>query len=642
MVVPEMSEIDFKKIGLKVGLEIHQQLATNKKLFCNCSQKESDEYSEKFSRKLRITKSEMGEYDPAAIFEKEKSKVIMYYSNPESSCLVEKDEEPPHDVEYSAKKTALLIASMLKSKIFKEIFPMRKLVIDGSNTSGFQRTMLVSQGGNLEADGRIVGVQSICLEEDAAKLIGDKGNTREYSLDRLGIPLIEIALEPVEANPEEMKKIALTLGRLLRITKKVRRGLGSIRQDVNISVIGGGIVEVKGVQQLEQLEKVVEFEARRQDGLMKIAQKLQKLDWEYVAKNNILDVTEDMKNCKSKIIQKALKDNFKIRAILFRNFLGMFSYSPYEGIRLGKEIAQLVRFYGIGGVFHSDELPNYGIEESDVKMIRNKLTAKENDGFLMVAVPKSKYDIVTDQIINRINEARKGVPAETRLAMQTGETVFLRPRPGPSRMYPETDIPPVIVTKAELDFVKDHIPKSWDETLSELKEKYQLNSQLAEQIFDSIYLELFEKICKNKELSPNFVASVLCSTITNLERKGLDSNLLKNEMITKSFMLLTEGKITKESLEIIFENIMAGKSNSVEDVIRNSSINTISDDEILDRLDEIINNNTKIIENQGTRSVGPLMGVAMKVLRGKASGEKINRLLTEKIQKYLKSKNKTV
>ena len=637
-----MSEIDFKKIGLKVGLEIHQQLATNKKLFCNCSQKESDQYTGKFSRKLRITKSEMGEYDPAAIFEKNKSKVIMYYSNPESSCLVEKDEEPPHDVEYSAKKTALLIASMLKSKIFREIFPMRKLVIDGSNTSGFQRTMLVAQGGSLEVNGKIVGVQSICLEEDAAKLIGDKGNIREYSLDRLGIPLVEIALDPVEANPEEIKKIALTLGRLLRITKKVRRGLGSIRQDVNVSVIGGGIVEVKGVQQLEQLEKVIEFEARRQDGLMKIAQKLQKLDWEYEARNKILDITEDMKNCKSKIIQKALKDDFKIRVIPFKDFLDMFSYSPYEGIRLGKEIAQLVRFYGIGGVFHSDELPNYGIEESDVKMIREKLDAKENDGFLVVAVPNSKYDIVPTQIINRVNGAQKGVPAETRLAMQTGETVFLRPRPGPSRMYPETDIPPMIVTKDELDFAKEHIPKSWDEALSELKEKYQLNSQLAEQIFDSVYLELFEKICKNKKLPPNFVASVLCSTITNLERKGLDPNLLKNEMIIKSFTLLEEDKITKESLEIIFESIMAGKSNSVEDAVQNLSINTISDDEILDRLDQIIKNNKEIIENQGTRSVGPLMGVAMKALRGKASGEKINRLLIEKIQKYLKSKNKTV
>jgi len=633
-----MSELDYKKIGLKVGLEIHQQLATNKKLFCNCNPIESDEYTKKFSRKLRITKSEMGEYDPAAIFEKNKSKTIMYFSNPQSSCLVEEDEEPPHEVEGSAKNTTLLIALALKSKIFREIFPMRKIVIDGSNTSGFQRTMLVSQGGNLDVNGKSVGVQSICLEEDAAKLIGDKGDVREYSLDRLGIPLVEIALEPVEAGPKEMRIIALTLGRLLRTTKKVRRGLGSIRQDVNVSVIGGGIVEVKGVQQLDQLQKVVEFEAKRQDGLMKIAKKLQEIEWEETSEKNFLDITEDMKNCNSKIVQKALKDNFKIRAIRFRNFSGIFSYSPYEGIRLGQEIAQLVRFYGIGGVFHSDELPNYGIEESDVKMIREKLDAKENDGFLIVALPKSKYTIVPDQIINRINEARKGVPAETRLATQIGETVFLRPRPGPSRMYPETDIPPVMVSEKELSFAKELIPKSWDKMLSELKENYQLNSQLAEQIFDSVYLELFEKICKNKEISPNFVASVLCSTITNLERKGLDANLLKNEIISKTFTFLTIGKITKESIEIIFENIMAGKSNTIEEAIQKSAISTVSDDEISNQLDVVISKNTGIIDSQGSRSIGPLMGVAMKALRGKASGEKINQLLVEKIQKYLDTK----
>ena len=634
-----MSDIDYKKIGLKVGLEIHQQLATNKKLFCNCSQKEAEEFTKKFSRKLRISKSEMGEYDPAAIFEKNKSKTIMYYSNPESSCLVEEDEEPPHDVDNDAKNIVLLIASSLNSKIFREIFPMRKMVIDGSNTSGFQRTMLVSQGGTLPVDEINVGVQSICLEEDAAKLIGDKGEFREYSLDRLGIPLVEIALDPVEAGPKKMKEVALTLGRLLRTTKKVARGLGSIRQDVNVSVSGGAVVEVKGVQQLDQLEKVVDFEAKRQDGLNIIAKKLQEFEEEEITEKNILDITEDMKRCKSKIVQKSLKDNNKIRAIRFPNFSGMLGFSPYEGIRLGKEIAQLVRFYGIGGVFHSDELPNYGIEESDVEMIKNKLNVKDNDGFLVIALPQSKYDIVPEQIISRIKQARKGVPAETRLATQNGETVFLRPRPGPSRMYPETDIPPVLVSEKELEVSKENIPKSWNEIISNLKEKYQLNTQLAEQIFDSEYLDLFEKISSNEKISPNFVASILCSTITNLQRKGLDSKLLKNEMVSESFEMLSKEEISKESLEIIFENIMNGKSNSVKDAIKISAISTMSDDEISQQLDKIISDNQKIIEKQGERAIGPLMGVAMKDLRGKASGEKINQFLMEKIKSILNSKN---
>ena len=191
-----MSEFIIENVGLKVGLEIHQQLATNKKLFCNCKPIESDEYTSKFQRKLRAVKSELGKYDPAALFEKSKSKTIMYYANPQSSCLVEKDEEPPHDLDNDAKELALIIASSLKSNIFPELYPMRKTVIDGSNTTGFQRTMLISQGGFIEVDGDKIGVQSICLEEDAAKLLGDKGSIREYSLDRLGVPLVEIALDP--------------------------------------------------------------------------------------------------------------------------------------------------------------------------------------------------------------------------------------------------------------------------------------------------------------------------------------------------------------------------------------------------------------------------------------------------------------
>ncbi len=634
-----MSEFFIEKIGLKVGLEIHQQLSTNKKLFCSCTPLESDEYTTKFQRKLRAVKSELGEYDPAALFESSKSKTIMYYANPESSCLVEQDEEPPHNLDDNAKNLALVISSALESNIFSEIYPMRKTVIDGSNTTGFQRTMLVSQGGHIDVDGEKIGIQSICLEEDAAKLLGDKGDVREYSLDRLGVPLIEIALEPVEGDSKKIKKIALSLGRLLRSTKKVTRGIGSIRQDVNVSVKnGGGVVEVKGVQQLDQLEKVVEFEAKRQHGLVKIAEKLQNSNFGEISKNNdVFDITSDFKNCESKIIKKSLNDNSIIKAIRVRNFAGMFGYSPYEGIRLGKEIGQIVKFYGIGGVFHSDELPNYGIEETDVSIVKKILEINETDAFLIIAAPLVKIDFAIDSIIKRISQAKKGVPAETRLATQTGETIFLRPRPGASRMYPETDIPPIIITKKELEYTKRNIPKSWDESLNDLQKKYDLNLQLTEQIFDSPYLEIFEKICEKTSIVPTFIASTLCSTITNLERNGLNSQLLRNEEIVKTFEFLTKGKITKESIEIIFENIMSGKSKTIEEAVKNTAIETVSKEEFEKVIENIIINNKEIIQNQKERAVSPLMGIAMKELRGKVSGEMVNSLLLEKIKKFLEN-----
>ena len=634
-----MSEFSINNVGLKVGLEIHQQLATNKKLFCSCRSIESDEYYMKFQRKLRAVKSELGEYDPAALFEKSKLKTIMYYSNPESSCLVEQDEEPPHNLDKDAKELVLVIASSLNSKIFSEIYPMRKTVIDGSNTTGFQRTMLFSQGGQIDVDGDKIGVQSICLEEDSAKLLGDKGSVREYSLDRLGIPLVEIALDPVEVDPKKIKKIALALGRLLRSTKKVTRGIGSIRQDVNVSVKdGGGVVEVKGVQQLDQLERIVEFEAKRQHGLVKIAEKLKNSDFKGISKDvDILDITKDWSSCKSEIVQKALKDNSIIKAIKIENFSGMFGYSPYEGIRLGKEIGQLVKFYGIGGVFHSDELPNYGINNDDISIVKNILKIKENDAFLIIAAPSSKIDFAIDSIINRIVEAKKGVPAETRLATQTGETVFLRPRPGASRMYPETDIPPILVTSDELENAEKNIPKSWDESLLELQKKHDLNPQLSEQIFDSRYIELFEKIVERTKVNPTFVASILCSSITKLERNGLNSKLLKNEDIVKSFQLLEVGKITKESIEMIFENIMDAKSQTIEEAMKNASIVAVNESDLEKIIEEIVEKNQEIVKNQKERAVGPLMGIAMRELRGKASGELVNKLLLKNIKKKLAS-----
>ncbi len=629
-----MSEIQIDKIGLLVGLEIHQQLATGHKLFCKCKPIESDEHSINFTRKLRITSSELGEFDPSALFEKSKEKMISYFGNQESSCLVEQDDEPPHDLDSIAKETVLIVSSALKSNIFNEIYVMRKIVIDGSNTSGFQRTMLVSSGGVLEVNSKKIGVQSICLEEDAAKLLKDSGDTREYSLDRLGIPLVEIALDPVAGTPEEIKNIALTLGRMLRATKRVGRGLGSIRQDVNVSIEGSGtVIEVKGVQKLDQLEKVIEYEAKRQHGLKIIAEKLRTLETGKIIKEyDVKNVSDIFKNCKSKIIQKSLLEGSSMKAMRVKGFSGMFGWEPYPGIRLGKQLGELVRFFGLGGLFHSDELPNYGIEELEIKEVRKILNTDTNDAFIILAGNEKKMDVVIESLIKRIEDAKNGIPAETRAATITGETVFLRPRPGSSRMYPETDIPPIIVNDTEIEEAKNKIPRSWEENLLALQKQYELNQQLSAQVFDSEYLDLFETICKDKRVSPNFVASTLCGTITNLERRGMDSGLLKTSDIIEAFSLVTEGKIAKESLEMIFESFMSGKSRTISDAIKSNALNTIEDTDLHQILDKLVESNLEIIEEQGLRVMGPLMGLAMKTLRGKVDGQKINQLLENKIK----------
>jgi len=202
-------------------------------------------------------------------------------------------------------------------------------------------------------------------------------------------------------------------------------------------------------------------------------------------------------------------------------------------------------------------------------------------------------------------------------------------------MYPETDIPTVKVTNEELVQVRSNIPKSWEESIKELEEKYQINNQLAEQIFDSEYFEIFEKICSKKENSPNFIVSVLCSTITNLERSGLDSSLLNDEHIMMTFELLGQEKINKESIQIIFEQIMSKKVSGVLQALENASITQLTENELDSILDKIIQDNIDKIKQEQMRALSGIMGIAMKEVRGKASGKIINQKLKEKIQNFL-------
>jgi glutamyl-tRNA(Gln) amidotransferase subunit E len=405
---------------------------------------------------------------------------------------------------------------------------------------------------------------------------------------------------------------------------------------VNVSIDGGGVIEVKGVQQLDQLEKIIEFEAKRQHGLKIISDKINQTKFtEIDRKEDVFDITEVMKECNSKIIKKSIERQDKIFGIKIKKLKGIFGFEPYSEIRLGKEIGQLVRFFGIGGVFHSDELPNYGIENTDIKRVTEKLNIQNDDAFLIIAGEKISVGFAIDSIINRIKLAKNGPPAETRAATQNGDTIFLRPRPGASRMYPETDIPTVKVTDKELIKARSNIPKSWEESIRELQDKYQINNQLAEQIFDSEYFEIFEKICSKKQNSPNFVVSILCSTITNLERSGLDSSLLNDEQIMKTFELLEQEKINKESIQIIFEQIMSRKANNVLQALENASITQLTEDELDNILDKIIQDNTGKIQQEQMRALSGLMGIAMKEVRGKASGKIINQKLKDKIQKIL-------
>jgi len=611
--------LDPYEIDLKVGLEVHQQLLCKGKLFCECS-REEEEYKYEFLRRLRPTQSELGEIDPAASFEFVKGLWIKYKGGRKSSCLVEADEEPPHDINKEALEAALIIALALKSKIVDEIHVMRKIVIDGSNTTGFQRTALIGLGGEFYWKDKKIAVQTITLEEDSCRLLEEKDNVREFGLERLGIPLIEISLAPLTLKPKEIEEVALYLGRLLRSTGRVARGLGTIRQDLNISIKDGNIVEVKGVQKLELLSKIIDYEMKRQYTLLKVKEELERRGIkEEDIKNNWIDVTEIFNS--RKIF--TLKQGERVYALKLKGFKGLLGYELFPEIRLGKEIAEMVRFYGLKGILHSDEL-------GDIEELKKALDLGEEDAFILVFGKFERKAL--EAIVDRCKWALKGVPSETRGPTEDGRTKYSRPRPGAARMYPETDIPLIKIEEKWLEELKKKVPPSWEEKVQDLVKNYGLSRQLALNLYDSDYYHLFERGIKESKAPPTFIAITLVETLISLAREGCDINKIKDEHLLDLFSLVGEGKISKEASPMVLKAIADGKANSVLEAQKILGLDVISEDKLRDLIYDLVKRNENVIKEKGDKAFSLLMGLIMKEVRGKVDGKKVSDTLKEIIQ----------
>jgi len=630
-----LSIIDPTKIKLKVGLEIHQQLSTKNKLFCKCPNIEDDTADYKFERNLRPTQSELGQIDDAAIFESTKNFNVRYYGANNSSCLVEVDDEPPSGINLEALDSVILIAQALGSNIVDEVHVMRKIVIDGSNTTGFQRTMIVAIGGNLTVGKLNIEVDSITLEEDAARLISSNDNVKEYNLDRLGIPLIEITLKPFVASPKQIEDIALSIGRLMRLTNRVSRGLGTIRQDLNISVMNGPVVEIKGIQKLDQLSKVTNYEMCRQTGLIELSKIIH--DKKLNVKNSVgelKDISTLFKNSQSSIINKILNNDGKIFGIKLIGFKGILSYEPYDNVRFGLELSNLVKLYGYGGIFHSDELPNYGITKNIVVEINKKLDLSKNDAFILLCGNEKNLNQVYISIKNRVYSLVDGVIPETRAVTREGCTKFIRPRPGSARLYPETDIPSLSISKNMLKSSSD-LPKSWDEEINFYVEKYCLNKKLITQLLDSQYLDVFKHIMFSTSLNSNYVAAILTENLVNISRSGfmaydIDLNLLK-----EIFVQIDQGKISKELFDEIIICSIKYNFTSLDKIISKLNITQLTESQLNDFISSIISKNMNIIAEKQDRAFPILMGLIMKEIRGNADGKLVGLILKKSLSVLL-------
>ena len=612
------------------GIEIHQQLDT-KKLFCDCESNLTEEAAGGIYRRLRPTTSEMGEVDRAALAQFMRGYGYRYQSCPCETCLVELDEEPPHEVNADALETTLIFSELVGASVIDEVQFMRKIVVDGSNTSGFQRTSLVAVDGSIDAIGKKVGILSVCLEEDACRKIETTADEVTWRTDRLGIPLIEVATAPDMRTPEEVLEVASRIGSLLRATKRVKRGLGTIREDLNISIPEGARIEIKGVQELRLLPDFVSNEVKRQKMLVRVRDILRERGTKPAAVE-VVDATEIFKDCDAKVIAAALKDKGKVLAVRLPGFAGVMN-GDNKTLRLGSEMAQYARTVGVKGIFHSDELPNYGIEQSYVDRLREFLgMTGEFDAFVICAASEKKATAALELAVKRANTGIEGVPEETRDPLPDGTTRYSRPLPGAARMYPETDVPPTPIPAARLERIKNNLPEFPEQVEGRLVKDYGINAQQAHQIVRQSRDDLFCQIASEFDLA-SVAATTFQNTFQELEHEGIDTDLFTYEDLYAVFSGLKANKFAKEAIPAILKEM--AKGTDLETAVKKLGLSAVDAGEAAAIIEKIVSERADFVREKGMGAIGGLMGPVMGALRGKIDGKQANELLTAAIRKLL-------
>ena len=620
-----MSAYDYEDLGLVAGLEIHQQLDTATKLFCGCPTdiREPEDAERTFVRFLHPTKSELGELDEAALEESRVEREFEYLAY-DTTCLVEEDDEPPHRLDEEARDVVMQIASLLDMDAVDQAHVMRKLVIDGSNTSGFQRSSLVAQNGEIQTSDGPVGVEDLMLEEESAQRVEERDGGVTFSLDRLGIPLVEIGTRPDISSPEQAREAAETIGMLLRSTGKVKRGLGTIRQDVNVSIADGARVEIKGVQALDAIDDIVRNEVGRQVELLEIRDELEARD---AAVGETRDVTDVFEGTDSGVVGGALSAGGVVQAVPLFGFDGLVGREIQPDRRLGTEFSDHAKRHGAGGIFHTDELPAYGVTDEEVAALRDAVGAGEEDAVAIVATDPETAELAIDAVAERAETALAGVPEETRGANEDGTTRYLRPLPGAARMYPETDVPPV-----ELDPSDVETPELLTEKVERYQSAFGLDAGLAEQVAYGRRMPLFER-ATDEGIDATFAAGLLESTLTELRRDDVAVENLSEDHLLDLMHLVEDGELAKEGVNDVLTAVAEDPSLSAEEAVEAAGLSGVSEAEVRDAVTDVVERNADQVDEQGMGAFSALMGEAMGALRGKADGEVVSSVLREEIQK---------
>jgi glutamyl-tRNA(Gln) amidotransferase subunit E len=660
--VDDAEALDPVQLGFMCGIEVHQQLATGKlhsrqpgALYDVTIDTVPEQWA-RYQRRLRAARGEGGAIDIAARFESRRNRSFVYVQSPNSG-LIELDEQPPLPHDKDAVEIALTVSALLEAKPVSLLQTMRKTVVDGSNTSGFQRTSLISVDGVLETETGPVGVDVLCLEEDSARkldtLSTSNGEQVIYNLDRLGLPLIEIATSPDVVSPEHAKETSMALGRCLRQTRRVRRGLGSIRQDLNVSLACGDRVEIKGCQDLSWIPRIIRLEMARQLHFYRLANQLRgdlslpalppdrRSDDSAVEADVanavaahlplvLEDTSECFTSCDSKMVKTGLAKGFTMLALPLAGLAGKIGSKTLdkEGAqmpRLGRELAGAAKLAGVKGVFHSDELPAYGIEVEHVDLVRKHLSLSPADGFILCLAPQWQAELALESVLVRARKAWHRTAQEVRNvvvkkgAPEDGTTSPMRPLPGGARMYPETDVPVFPLTDERWQEILNTLPMTDDERSDRLS-KFEVSGDQASQLLA-------------RELDDIFV-----DNINGLPHKGWASVVLENDtadpvLCAKVLAVKEEGLLTRESMNDIIEHFV-GASPSSQEIADFAEANGFKPADVGDLgaiIEGIVAERADFVKERGMGAMGPLMGVVMQAV-GAADGKVVSALLRQAIQ----------
>lgn len=559
-----MKGFDPRAVGFMCGLEVHQQLITDHKLFCKCpAGAYSEEYSAHVVRHMRPTLSELGEYDGTALMEFKTHKEIIYRLHKDSVCTYEMDDNPPFFINRQAVDIAIEVALLFNCSIVDEIHVVRKQYLDGSIPAGFQRTAIIGWQGWMPFGDRKIHIRQVAVEEDSCREVSDNGHRRIYMTDRLSIPLIEVVTDPEILTPEEAFEVSKQIGRITRSTGKVRRGIGRVRQDVNVSVTGGTRIEIKGVPRQPQFPALVHNEAYRQHRLLVLRDLLLARN---ITKDNIVADQYDMtETLRSAIPVPADHSVEKIGVVVLRGMAGLLAHPIGPTRVFADDIAGRIRVIACLSysypLMYTDDLSEKGLKAVDRAAIVEHCRMTAQDSAAIVWGDARDVDTALKEVEIRIREATVGIPSETRQALANGETGFERILPGPDRMYPDTDSPPLAITREDVAAIQARLPKLPWERVPEYR-KLGLPEQFVNRMAESGWADLFEKATGEHKSPPVLTAVVLLDLLRHYHRCGGNLATLNNTLLEELFVAYKQNRFSSHGFRLILES--AAESGSTD------------------------------------------------------------------------------